>query len=422
MSLAAMFLRPPMRFAGLLQVESRAEVSLPMQKEWEKLLAFEQVAHSHYVVGLDALHFAHSAVARLAFLLNEHDRMHGTSEACCLMKTLVTSLGDTLSVENSHQRAKDCMRESRHNMRSRVHKQLAIISSKVLSQRQTNHIRVPEEEIAQASLSKMPPFVQLTNPNSYKMKREFQDLMQQKSNTHYWPSTSALTQFEEVMALDNLMCHEPTNPPQRCLNCLMEPSAIVASSSLGNAFLVLAKSGSGFVGWCLEKLTGEVEGTNPTFSVIALPSAIQFLHVEELESWVEIPCEPRLKGNHGALVLEQVGEPCSLPLARVCGGLTLTVAEAKAVLAYLGVHLPGQPSKLVVYKALIEKVISSEEKREECLKLANVSENPDTAEDEEFDALLEMVEEDIENRADPDIKNLRKKGRQDQQKTQTQSL
>jgi hypothetical protein len=231
-SLAAQFLRPPVRYSGLLS--SNADVvkvtQAQMQAEWKILLGLEEkdLAGNH-VRGLQSLHFLYGCVCRLAFLLNERDVDLGTHQAAILIKALVTNFGDTLCIENTHQSAKDCLRESRHNVRSRVHKMGAVIDSRLFQTRKTEHISVSELELSTASARSLPPFIPLTNPNSHIMATQFQHMMHHKSGNHWWPSTSAATQFEEVVALEQLLAQDP---PEFQLNCLAgPPGTLIASSS-----------------------------------------------------------------------------------------------------------------------------------------------------------------------------------------------
>lgn len=55
------------------------------------------------------------------------DRSHQQSIA--LAKASLCRMGDTRCIENCHQLAKDCLRDARHNVRSRVHKMAAVISA-----------------------------------------------------------------------------------------------------------------------------------------------------------------------------------------------------------------------------------------------------------------------------------------------------
>ena len=133
--------------------------------------------------------------------------------------------------------------------------------------------------------------------------------------------------------------------------------------------------------------------------------------ITDLESWSEIPIEPKTIGHHGGLVLVQTGEPESLLLARVKAGLTLTVAQTKSCLAWLKVDIKGQKSKSQLYTSLIECVLDSPEDRQEAFKKSSVGgDGFDEAGSDisEYDELLKLLEEDAENRDDQDLKNERK--------------
>ena len=412
-SLCAQFLRPPVRYSSLLSPnpDEVKATQKAMQADWELLLECEhKELNGHYVPSLGSLHFLFGALCRLAYLLNERDCHQGSNQAAILIKALITHFGDTLCIENTHQSAKDCLRDSRHNIRSRVHKMSAVIDSRLFQTRQSPHVAVTEVELSTASASSLQSFVPLTNPSSHKMQRQFQDMMQHKGGDHWWPSTSNATQFEEVAAFENVL-PSPTSDGFQ-LNCLAgQPGCLMASSSKGVICLVLSKSLSGVLTWAVEPMP---EKEPLAYKCIPKAEALHFYHICTLDEWVEIPIQPVLHNDFGALVLEKTDEPLPLPLARIQNGLGLTVKECKEVLRACKVHLPGQPSKAQVYQALIEHYIADAEEVQKAItlssaKLKQEEDGPDEDALSEYEDLLELVEEDTENQHDPDIKNEKKK-------------
>jgi hypothetical protein len=208
MSLVAQYLRPPVRYCAMLCAEPGAAATSKdaMQDAWEVLLDLEgRDAKGEHIPGLDAMHFLKESITRVCFLLNERDlKCHG-SLASVIMRALILHLGCTSCIENTHQSAKNTLRQARHNQRSRVHKYKACMDAKILQSRQVPHVSINELELAVASVKSLPRVIPLTNPNSHKMSREFQLMMQHKGGAHFWPSTSAQTQFEEAMAFEFLM-------------------------------------------------------------------------------------------------------------------------------------------------------------------------------------------------------------------------
>ena len=418
-SLSAFYCRPPIRYSALLsekpfEVQSTQKA---MQAEWKKIAKHEENdLNGSYVKGLDSLHFLHGCLPRLAFLLNERDCDQKTQEAAMLIKPLITNFGDTLCVENTHQSAKDCLNESRHNIRSRTCKQAAVINSRVFQTRMAEHISVSELELSTASAKGMPAFVPLTNPNSHRMQREYQEMMQHKSGQHFWPATSNASQFEEVAALEMLL-----NAPSAkvCLNCLAgKPGNLIASQSTSLVGLVISKSVSGVLIWAMESLSG-MDPT--TYRCIPKDTALQFHHIVTLDEWVEIPAHPVLLNEHGSLCLEKTGPGIPLGLARVKSGLELTVKEAKEVLAACNVYLPGQPNKAQVYKAVVEQFLKAEDEIHQALALSSAKgkmaeEDEDDDKLSEYQDLLDLVEEDTENKNDPDIKGEKEKVKRQKQK------
>ena len=412
-SLASQFLRPPLRYSALASSneDQVKDAQIKMLDEWNLLLEAEQKdLEGTHVRALDSLQFLNGAVCRLAFLLNEQDCHCHSHEASILIRSLITNFMDTLCVENTHQSAKDCLRDSRHNVRSRVHKMGAVIDSRLFQTRKTNHVAVSEVEVSLASPKGLPAFAPLTHPNSHYMQSQFQKMMLYKSGDHWWPSTSAATQFEEVAALEQVLSSSDAHQ-QLHLNCLAgPPGTLIASSSKGVVCIVLCKAPSGVLTWTVEPLGG---GEGATYKCIAQATALQFHHISTLDEWVEIPCQPVLQHDHGCLLLAKNGPEMSLPLARVKQGLTMTVKECKEVLAACDIKLPGQPSKAEVYKAVVGQFITDPAEAQEALAKTNVNmdEQNDEADSElaDYQDLLDLVEEDAENRGDPDIKAEQKK-------------
>ena len=425
MSLVAQYLRPPMRYCAFSfhgSVENQKQVRKDMQTHWAKLLEMESLhAQGEPIPGLDALHFLHSSLTRVAYLLNERDLLDGTSNATAVIHALCVHLGDTACIENTHQSAKDTLRQSRHKQRGRVHKMKACLDAKVLQTRRCNHVEVSEVEIAMASMKDLPPFVPLTHPNKHAMSREFQNMMQTKSGSHYWPSTSAATQFEEAMAFEYLM------KTDAILDCIQlsflagDPGTVLIHQPASLVVLVLGKSSSGFTGWILDTFSEALEDAADAEDICFVPcpskASLVLQHITSKDDWLEVPCSPLLRNQNGALILKQTGPPIPVLKARVLQGLDLTVRDCKTALRACGIQLPGTPSKNEVYEALIKTQVEGESDLQECLKKSaakiKASADDDAGNTSDMEGLLELLEEDL-NRNDPDVreekKNWAKKG------------
>ena len=207
-SLVSFFRAPPLRYSPILLPEFRLLAQLQASSDFHTLLSLE--AHhlrGNPVEGLDALKFLDSSYCRLFFLLNEQSLLDkdGGEQPLMMMKHAVEHLGDTACIESTHSSAKDSLRDSRSNFRSRVSKFYHCISARVLASRCTDHITVSEAQIATASVRKFPSVAGATNPNSHVLNREFQNLMKQKKGDHFWHGTTAYSLFEQVVALDWLL-------------------------------------------------------------------------------------------------------------------------------------------------------------------------------------------------------------------------
>ena len=416
-SLSAQYLRPSIRYSNLLSTHQPEALALQQQMlaDWKLLLDLEaQDLSGKHVRALSSLHFLQGAICRLCFLLNEDDCNNNTHQAASCIKPLIVNFGDTICVENTHQSAKDNLRESRHNVSSRVNKQCAVLNSRLFQSRQTPHVSIPELELTLRTTSNLPAFAPMTHPNGHAMQKEFQQMMMHKAGEHFWPSTSALSQFEEVVALEYLLKKCPLDAPQ--LSCLVgHAGSVIASHVKGLVGLVLSKTQSGFLLWAMEP----VPDRDPVaYRCVPQESALQFSHVNNLDEWVEIPVQPSLHKEHGALVLQKVGDPMSLANARIAQGLDLTVKQAKEVLFACGVSLPGQPNKAQVYKALIEQFVKGDEHVQKALELSKAKTDQEEEDEEklsELGELIDLLEADTEMQHDPDV-------RQDQQKLKRRRL
>ena len=414
-SLCAFTLAPPVRYAALLDPGQYEQVAKKMQAEFNILLGHEAASQEgHHVEGLFALQFLDSHYVRLCYIANEHDLLTGSKEALKIMHHALVHLGDTACIESTHSSAKDSLRDSRSNFRSRVNKYFHCISSRVLQSRETQHVTISEAELATAKAKDLPSVFEATHPNSHTLQRKYQDLMQHKAGDHYWHATTAASQFEQVVALEWLLQSNISPKNQSpLLSCMAgKPGSVVAARN-GEPLMVLVPSSFGFVGWKLEVAAeAGVMGAYPAFRPISLASAICFNHISDLEGWVDVPVQPSTLGHHGGLVLLQTFEAQPLCTARVKEGLTLTVRQAKACLKWLNQPLKGQPSKAELYKLLISLILDSPEERDDAFAKSHAGalENEPDADDadSDYEALLQLVE-DAENRGDPDLVNERKK-------------
>ena len=109
-----------------------------MQAEWETILEAERVmANGMEVRPIELSCVARTSLQRLFYLTNELDILQhkqGTNRvAATLAKTACQHPGNTVIIENSHQKAKDMLREARRNQTSRAHKYHSVLTSNVLS-------------------------------------------------------------------------------------------------------------------------------------------------------------------------------------------------------------------------------------------------------------------------------------------------
>lgn len=415
-SLAATFLRPPVRYAQLMVPNCRQDTLSAMLNDWKKLLGLEEkYAHGSSMKALEAVHCLQNCWVRLLFLVGERDHLCKGLEAVELMRATLEHMGDTQCVENTHQAAKDCLRDARHNVRSRVHKMSAVIGSSVFKTRKVQHISVSISDKAEAKLRQLPKIIPMTHPSSHKVQKQFHQMMRHKGKDHWWPSTSAVSQYHEVTSFEWLMQDAAylsrVGYDSACLTCLLSNGSCVASQDHQAVYLTISVGFCGFLGWAMEALPGKPGDEFPSFKVIPQPGALVFRHVDSLEKWIDIPVKGSVQADFGPIIFAQVAKARQLPVARIQEGLSLTVAQAKHVLSHLNVHLPGQPSRPQVYRALIEIFVHDEEGREAAMarSKANTAQAPEEDElDEGYEELLDLVEDAL-NQGDPDLRQEKEK-------------
>ena len=427
LSLASVSLRPPLRYNGLLLPQHQWSTVSTMNQEWQHLLVLEsQQEAGANIQPLEQCHFLFNSWVRLQYHLNEEAYNTGQPSAQTqLMQQVATQhFGDSRIIENAHQGAKDILRDARHNVRSTTHKMGAVISCQALPQRKTNHIQVTDQEVANATLKSLPPFVPLTQPAKHHLTKEFHQVMQHKAGQHWWPSTSAQSLFNEVCALEWLMHHRGITPPDQptqginhaVLTCLVgQPGQVVASQKQGVICMVLSMGATAFLACHLEVLTstkGQME--------FQLPPQLhhchlKFHHVSSIDEWLNVPCSPKLANSYGPMILQQIAAPLPLPAARIHEGLALTVSQIQQCMAILGSPLPKQIAKVDAYAKFIAAFVTDEEKRKAAMDHSKCN-KPDEAdgqeEDEDYQELLDMVE-DAENTKDPEIMEEKKKSKQE---------
>ena len=92
-------------------------------------------------------------------------------------------------------------------------------------------------------------------------------------------------------------------------------------------------------------------------------------------------------------------------------GLDLTVNQTKLVLKAVGINLKGAPSKQMCYTELANAVAANEAEANQFLSISSLKNQQEEEQDdaEEYGKLIELLEDDTENRNDPNIKGEKKK-------------
>lgn len=350
-SLIGTHCKPPWRYCAIGEgtPASFVNTGATMDFEWKILLEAEALAAKGVDLPLlKSLHFLQTSFARLHFLANEMDIMAGKSfeqsDAVYLSKVASKHLGDTVCIENTHQKVKDKMRAARHFQISRLNKWHSVLSCNVLEGRGVPHLKVDDLAKAQAARGRMLPVVRSTNPNSLPMRKEYQELMKHKTqgDVFNWPSTSQDSLFNEVASLECLLSfgnHVVPNEMDSCqTTCLVgKPGSLLAFQPTGTLVMTLAVGHFAFLGWHAEVVGTDQDGL-VTVQLCRVQSALEWFFVKDLEDWLCIPTQVKLLNNYGPVCFQQCGVPLGLLEARILEGLALTNKQCHVILKHYNVQ------------------------------------------------------------------------------------
>lgn len=351
---------------------------------------------------------------RVCYLAHEQDmllRVQLTEQGAgmTISRAICQHFGDSAIVENCHQGAKDLMRQARHNMRSRVSKMNAVFHTAALGARLVNQVSVPDwDKVVQKPKQK--EFISMTNPNSHRLKKRFQDMMKYKTKDHTWPATSAQSLYDSVCALEWVAAAGTTGDINAAwLSTLAQNGWIMACKPTSSVCVVLGVGAWAFTAWQLEVAPGQSEET--FFKCCQAKSALQFHCIEDLDDWLVIPWRPQLVQCN--ILFQQTGEPGGVLEVLVKSGLTLTVQQCKDLLRYLKVQFKGNLSRKDLYGLIIETVLGPGEERDAALKksLAVPEEDDDALSNEtnasDYEDIIDALKETEGN--DPDLKKEKQK-------------
>lgn len=426
MSLVATYLKPPYRYAALVSPQTESSTRKAMQQDWIQLLTAEELAaNGKQVPALEHTHFLGTAFARLLFLANEMDivdNLEGDdANGVLLARSACEHLGDTVVIENTHQKAKDLLRSARHSVTSRLGKFHSVITSNVLKGRGVNFLQVDDSVKASATFAKNDALqiVKATHPNSHFMQNKFQEVMKYGASRpgFSWATSSHFSLFNEAACLELLLadgCLDLLRTGQLAsapITCIIgSPGSVVASKSADVVLMVLAVGTLNFLAWEMQVVSRD----DDDFVCLQLcrgAASTSWHSVTDLQDWLAIPYVPKLHNRFGPLVFQQSSAPLALPEARVVEGLSLTVAQCNIVLKHYDIQPAKSKRKAELYMQIIELFVDSEEERKLALERSDLKGKPEPEEDgdlSELEDLLDHVEE-AGNIADPDIKAERQK-------------
>ncbi|CAE7263564.1 unnamed protein product [Symbiodinium sp. CCMP2592] len=429
-SSASYYLRPPFRYAGALLAESRETTLRQMHADWAAVLKAEKaMAGGAGMEPLKEMHWRLNSVNRLIHLIRDMAEVASTTaerraynnQVVELLTFVSTHLADTVIVENTHQMAKDALRDARHFQKSRTGKQVACIRCSAIPSRGVPCLKVSDDQKATASAGKSSSFDKLTHPNTHALKKEFQRLMETKTKQHTWPSTTQQMEWQQVVATEWFLCYMQdgdkfaAGPNSAWLSVLAGAAGeVVACQRAGEIMLILAVGSYGFAAWDLELAAGVRTAAGMSAFRPYRHNAIRFHHITELEDWVSVPVKPGLSGPHGPLHLEQTSEAMSLPLARIHAGLNLTCKQCQDLLALFKVNFRKNQSRASLHGLILDLFLETEHEKEEArrkMAACLLPQEEEHAEDSDMEELLEQLE-DLENQGDPEIQKEKEKIKQ----------
>ncbi|CAE7304304.1 unnamed protein product [Symbiodinium sp. CCMP2592] len=333
-----------------------------------------------------------------------------------LLTFVSTHLADTVIAENTHQLAKDALRDARHFQKSRTGKQIACVRCSAIPSRGVPCLKVSDDQKATAAVGKSSSFDKLTRPNTHALKKELQRLMETKTKQHTWPSTTQQMEWQQVVATEWFLCYMQdedkfaAGPNSAWLSVLAgAPGEVVACQSAGEIMLILAVGSYGFVAWDLELAAGvRTDAGMSTFRPYR-HNAIRFHHITELEDWVSVPVKPACLARTARCTWNRPLRPC-----RIHAGLNLTCKQCQDLLALFKVNFRKNQSRASLHGLILELFLETEhEKQEGRRKMAAclLPQEEEHAEDSDMEELLEQVE-DLENQGDPEIQKEKEKIKQ----------
>ena len=263
MSLTSFHCLPPLRYAHVLSEdaqEAHAGQGLAVA-EFQALLQAEAAALQMQVKPLASLFWAKNPLIRTMFLAHEQDQEQGTDAAKKLQTIVCKTFGDTRSVENCHQHARDLLRSSRHQTFGNTKTMANTLKSGALDERLTPQQMVRGENAdkvqAHGAYTREPVKGKLTS-KGFKLPLSIQKMMLPKSKAsgHEWPSPSPASLFESVAASEWIFSFFQ-NPEQYMgksvnspwLSVMAKPGFFLAQESTSLLMMCVASAHFGFLAW-----------------------------------------------------------------------------------------------------------------------------------------------------------------------------
>lgn len=443
MSLVGTFCKPPFRYAGLARPDTEVEMRKVMNAEWKAIQEVEGLAaQGKQALPLNYMHFLQTSFSRLHYLANEIDIVNNlagdASHGVLLSRTACKHLGDTVVVENTHQKCKDLLRNARHQMAGRLSKFHTIIGCNVLQGKKVNFVKVTDAQKSMGSFGKGDRLsvVKQTHPSAHKMSKRFQDVMRWKSSrpNFNWPSTSQETMFYESACLELLLqegCSDLVRAGElktATITCMVgQPGKFVASQLGGNALMVIAKAPLSFLGWEMEVLGRNDESGFVSMQLCRGATACSWHTVSDLDDWLSIPCNPKLQNRYGPFIYEQCSAAMPLPEAMVAEGLSLSVAQCLIILKHYDVKPASKKVKANLYHQIIELFVDNPEEQKLAFARSDLGKKKKTDDDLEGEDLSELEDlldnlDEGGNCADPDVQKEKEKVKRARRKAFAQEL
>lgn len=370
-SLAVEVYDPPRRWVHMLSHETElvTQAGQNMKSDWKALLraeaAFAKMPREARAVG--ALVWNHFVAVRLILMGYEQQGWSGGSGGSSgvgerLLRAALQHPGDSKLIEDIHQYLRDLERNARHEVSSRVERQLAAIESDVLARRHIRSVQLDLMTVANANVQhhKTTSFNAATKPQMAKLPPVYQDIMKPQKN---WPSTSPTTVFNRTAATEWVLKvwrksdagrpRSPLSANSAWLTVLTQLGDLLCERDTVKGLVVASAEWS-----CLLWAVNHTDSNHVVLQVTGQP--ISWYHICDIQQVTVRRYAPVV---HEGVIQMRLGLSESLTRAALSRGCHLTVANMRLLLQALG-ETPAGNTRITLLGHLVAVVFADADENE----------------------------------------------------------